>query len=79
MKTFFGLLYVGIPHMFCIIFYTIAVMFVSIYVWFAILFTGKYPEGAFEFIKGLTRWQLRVNAYWMLYMTDKYPPFTGKE
>lgn len=77
LKTFFGFIYVGIPHMFCLFFYGIAVCFVLIYVWFAILFTAKYPPGAFEFVKGYIRWMMRVNAYWTLFMTDVYPPFTG--
>ena len=46
--------------------------------WFAILFTGKYPRGMFDFVVGLFRWQMRVNAY-LLLLTDAYPPFNGKE
>ncbi|MEZ4812081.1 MAG: DUF4389 domain-containing protein [Caldisericia bacterium] len=79
LKTFLGQVYVGIPHMFCLMFYAIAIAFVQIYVWFAILFTGKYPEKSFHFILGYYRWLFRVLAYWTLMMTDKYPPFTSKE
>jgi hypothetical protein len=43
--------------------------------WFAILFTGRYPEGMFNFVVGVTRWQLRALAYYIL-LTDRYPPFT---
>ena len=45
---------------------------------FAILFTGKFPKGMFDFIIRYLRWQANVNAY-MMFLTDKYPPFTGKE
>jgi len=76
-RLFFGGMYVGIPHMFCLFFYAIGAMFVSFIAWWAILFTGKYPRGMFEYNLGLTRWMLRVSAY-MQSMTDIYPPFNGK-
>ena len=78
LRTFFGIFYVGIPHAFCLYFYGIAVSFVMIVAWFAVLFTGKYPLGMYNFVQGWMRWQARVMAY-MLFMTDKYPPFSGKE
>jgi hypothetical protein len=78
LKTFFGWLYVFIPHGFCLFFYGIAVCVVTFIAWWAILFTGKYPKGMFEFVVRYQRWSNRVNAY-MLFMTDVYPPFSGKE
>ena len=42
---------------------------------FAVLFTGRYPEGMFDFMVGVHRWGLRVGAY-VLLMVDPYPPFT---
>jgi hypothetical protein len=46
-----------------------------IFAWFAILFTGRYPRSLFDFVEGVMRWGLRVQAYSMLLVTDQYPPF----
>ncbi len=78
LRTLFGSIYVGIPHGFCLFFYSIAAYVVMFIAWWAILFTGKYPKGMFDFVLGLYRWGLRVNIY-LSNMTDKYPPFSGKE
>jgi hypothetical protein len=78
LRLLFGWLYVGIPHGICLGFYGIAVFFVMIAAWFVVLFTGKYPKGMFDFVVGLYRWQMRVNGY-LLFLTDVYPPFSGKE
>ena len=53
-----------------------AAIFVLVIAWFAILFTGQYPRGLFDFIVGFGRWALRVNAYAVLLVTDRYPPFS---
>ena len=62
LKTFFGWLYVLIPHGIALAFYGIAAFFVMIIAWFAILFTGKFPRGMFDFVVGYYRWNNRVNA-----------------
>jgi hypothetical protein len=51
-----------------------AAYFVSIAAWFAILFTGRYPEGMFEFVAISLRWTMRQTGY-QLWMTERYPPF----
>jgi hypothetical protein len=43
--------------------------------WFAILFTGRYPQGLFNFVVGVYRWNANVSAYTSL-LRDEYPPFT---
>lgn len=57
-------------------FLMVAAVVVVIVAWFAILFTGRYPRGLFDFVVGVGRWGLRVNAYAFLLVTDRYPPFS---
>lgn len=77
LRTFFGFIYVIIPHGFLLIFRFIATFFLMFLSWWAILFTGKYPKSWFDFNVGTLRWSLRVGFY-MSFMTDVYPPFSGK-
>ena len=65
----------AIPHYIVLLFLVIAAVFAIVIAWFAILFTGRYPRGLFNFVEGVMRWGLRVEAYSMLLVTDKYPPF----
>jgi len=65
-----------IPHLFVLVFLSIAAFFAVVFAWFAILFTGRYPRGLFDFVVGVGRWWLRVEAYALLLVTDRYPPFT---
>ncbi len=78
LRLLFGWLYVGIPHGFCLFFRMIGFVFVSFVAWWAILFTGKIPRSMFSYISGTIRWNLNLTAYF-LFLTDEYPPFTGKE
>ena len=66
----------AIPHFIILFFLGIAAFFVIVYSWFAILFTGNHPRGAFDFVVGVMRWGLRVDAYAFLLITDRYPPFS---
>jgi hypothetical protein len=64
-----------IPHFFVLFFVGIGAFFVGIYAFFAVLFTGRWPQGAFDYMVGTYRWSYRVLAYAYL-MTDAYPPFS---
>jgi Domain of unknown function (DUF4389) len=66
----------AIPHYIVLGFLAIATFFAVVIAWFAILVTGQYPRGLFDFVVGVGRWGLRVNAYAFLLVTDRYPPFS---
>ncbi len=65
----------AVPHYIVLFFLTIAAVFAVLMAWFAILFTARYPRSLFNFVEGVMRWWLRVEAYAMLLTTDRYPPF----
>ena len=67
--------FLAIPHYFVLFFLYIAAIVCVVIAWFAILFTGRYPRGLFDFVVGVSRWSLRVDAYALLLVTDRYPPF----
>jgi Domain of unknown function (DUF4389) len=69
----------AIPHYIVLFFLTIAAFVCIVIAWFAILFTGQYPRSLFDFIVGVLRWSLRVEAYAFLLVSDRYPPFSLSE
>ena len=64
-----------IPHLVVLAFLSLGAVLAGIGAWFAILFTGRYPRAIFDYIEGVLRWWLRVEAYAFLLITDEYPPF----
>ncbi len=77
LKAFFGFFYCILPHTFVLIFRIIWGAILSFVAWWAVLFTGKYPKSMHEFQVGTIRWSTRLSLY-VLYMTDTYPPFSGR-
>jgi len=65
----------GIPHLIIVGALNYVWGALSLVAFFAILFTGKYPEGLFNFNKGIMRWQANQTAYYDL-LRDEYPPFS---
>lgn len=76
-KPFLGWILV-LPHLLLMYIYMIGLYFVFIISWLAILFTGKYPKGMFDYMVNVQRFMYKVNLY-LMFMTDDYPPFSGKE
>jgi hypothetical protein len=68
--------FLAIPHFIVLFALSIAAFVVVVIAWFAILFTGRYPRALFDFVVGVSRWWLRVDAYAFLLVTDRYPPFS---
>ena len=52
-----------IPQYFVYFFVVIGAMFVAFAAFFAVLFTAKYPRGMWDYMVGVQRWGLRLNAY----------------
>ncbi|MEZ4179987.1 MAG: DUF4389 domain-containing protein [Candidatus Doudnabacteria bacterium] len=67
-----------IPHI--VIMYVLSIFAVLSYLvsQIYVLFTGHYPRAIFEFMKGMTLWQMRLNSF-MLGLTDQYPEFSFGE
>ena len=78
LKFFFGYFYVLIPHFIALLIRGVWVFIQLVITWFSILFTGKFPKSFHEGIVGCIRWYMRVMFY-MWFMTDEYPKFSGKE
>ena len=70
--------FLAIPHYIVLMVLFLAAIVVAVIAWFAILFTGRYPRGLFDYMVGVGRWGLRVQAYAFFLVTDQYPPFSLK-
>lgn len=68
--------FLAIPHYIVLAVLGVGAVFAVLLAWFAILFTGRYPRGLFDFVVGVARYALRVQAYVSLLVTDIYPPFS---
>jgi Domain of unknown function (DUF4389) len=66
----------AIPHYIVLAVLSLVGIVVWVIAWFAILFTGRYPQALFDYLVGVGRWGLRVQAYAFLLVTDRYPPFS---
>ncbi len=78
LKTFFGVIYCALPHAFILMFRMLWGYILMFLAFWSVLFTGKYPANWHAFNVGTLRWGTRVNLY-LSFMTDDYPPFSGKE
>jgi len=72
LKAFFGVFYIGIPHGFGLIIFGIWGAILGQIAFWIILFTGKYPQGWFEYQVKLASWGIRVNAA-LAFQTEGFP------
>ena len=77
LTTFFRYI-VAIPWLIVAAIYGFVAEIAAVIAWFAIVFTGKYPEGIYNFNAGYLRMIGRVNAFEYL-LSDEWPPFGGDE
>ncbi|TMG47754.1 MAG: DUF4389 domain-containing protein [Chloroflexi bacterium] len=66
----------AIPHYIVLAFLLLGVVVAVVIAWFAILIGGRYPRSLFDYVVGVGRWFLRVQAYAIYLVTDRYPPFS---
>jgi hypothetical protein len=77
LTTFFRYI-VAIPWLIVAAIYGFVAEIAAVIAWFAIVFTGKYPQGIYDFNAGYLRMISRVNGFQYL-LTDEWPPFGGDE
>ena len=75
---FFLKMVLAIPHMVVLWVLGIAMFLAGTVAQLYVLFTGRYPNALFDFVVGVSRWQIRVNAF-LFGLTDQYPPFRLRE
>lgn len=68
----------AVPHYIVLVPLFIGAAVAIVIAWFAILLSGRYPRALFDYVVGVGRWSLRVEAYAFLLVTDRYPPFSLK-
>ena len=57
---------VSIPWLIVAALYGFAASFAIFFAWFALVFTGRYPEGLYNFVAGYLRMIIRVNGFYYL-------------
>jgi hypothetical protein len=75
LTTFFRAL-VAIPWEIVASLYLLVAYIAAFIAWFALVFTGRYPEGLYNFNAKALRMATRTNSFYLL-ATDEYPPFNG--
>ncbi len=74
LRSFFGWVYILIPHYFLLIFYSLWQAILSIAAWFVILFTGNTPDWYYQTTLNSLKWSTRLSAR-LMNLSDGYPSF----
>ena len=74
LRTLFGWLYIGVPHLFLLGIVGIWSAILSFVTFWIVLFTGRFPESIFDFQVGYMAWSQRVSAS-LGNLIDGYPAF----
>ena len=77
LTTFFRY-FIAIPWLIVAALYGIGAFFAVVIAWFALVFTGRYPQGLYDFNAGYLRMITRTNSFFYL-MTDEFPSFGGDD
>ena len=72
LRTFFGWIYIFIPHAFLLFFVSIWYGILDFVKFWVVLFTGHIPESTYEFQKKFWQWEIRLTAT-LMNMRDGYP------
>jgi len=67
----------SIPWVIVSVLYGFAAILAAFAAWFALMFTGRYPEGLYNFVSGFVRFYARFNG-WFYLLTDEWPAFNGR-
>ena len=73
LKTLFRY-FIAIPWLLLSYGYGIVAGLFALIAWFALLFTGRYPQGLYDFVTGYIRYSAQMGGFVYL-MTDQLPPF----
>ena len=76
LTTFFRAI-LAIPHFIVVSVWGFVAALAVIAAWFPLLFTGRYPQGLYDFAAGFQRYSTAVYGYAGL-LTDQYPPFSSE-
>ena len=74
---FFAKIILLVPHIIVLWALGIILFFAAYIGYWIVLITARYPQGLFNFVSGVQRWEYRTTA-WLFGLVDSYPPFSLK-
>lgn len=72
LRSFFGMFYIGVPHLTVLFFVEIAALYHYLYSTFVILYKGEYPEKSRRFFENFFHWGARLHTR-IYNLNDGYP------